>query len=847
MISIIRQAMVFRNAAAAVMGGLVFILTYITAAELSIQQLVAAIGGGAVLLFLVTGPIQYGMNEIWFRPFFRYIRTKEAGQRPGPGLVEEAYAGVTRFPLRSALVSLALWTIPTAAFVFVYLDHFGVSRRQQSYLWLALANAGLVGFVLQFYMFKRALAPVSKELAKDLKLLPVGYSSQALSLSIQSKMFMSFLSLLTFSLLFLTLLSFSTFEKVQVRHLADLGLSELSSLRHTLVPVRGLMPAEWGTALRGAKLTGGGRAFLSDLDGTRLFGPTIKVPALQINQAWTRTTDSDLMVATRMALPPVVLGIVYPRSEFVAVGDDFFWPALGVGLFTLAFGFAVAFLAAGDISIPLRKLAHILLRASRGNLSEPPAFMSEDEVGVLGRTIRTMIEKLRGQLMQVQGGASRMGLSARRTHTTARGIHAQSNSQLIDAEDADKVSTMIASNSEIMARETEGLRRGAGEVISFFSSLMEGMGKVGKANHDLRDSIQEFLPAVEKISALAEQVNGRTEELARFAEETAAATTEAHASARNVERLAHHGSALIQEVRETATQGEESIRSISTGIGKIRGAGENVLTLIEELDGLFKEVKWIIRLIGEVAEDADILALNAEIISEQVGRRGGGFSIVAREIGSLAHNTQIYTRTVTGHLSRIEGMEKNTLSKVEEMNKVIQEAIFYANELSKTFHHVLEQTQLNATVSSEISNACREQAIGSERITTAMAQMNRTVERISEDAGKQQVSCERIRSIAETLGRESTALSGQSDGQRVLSEEARSILAPIIQLSESVGHSTEGQQREMVVFREKVGRMREISFGNARTADQLEESCSRIESRAQALEAEVARVYFEKS
>ncbi|MBI2061607.1 MAG: hypothetical protein HYT87_17845 [Nitrospirae bacterium] len=847
MVRLIRQGMIFWNAVASVMGGLVFLLTYITAADLNVQQLIAAVGGGAVLLFLVTGPIQYGSNEIWFRPIFQFIRKRERRETVPEEVLEAAYSGVLRFPIRAAFVSLAMWTIPTAFFVFVFLDRFGVSRRQQVYLWAALANAGLVGLVFQFFLFKRALAPVAGELAHLLRQLPSAITTQPPILSIRLKIYVSFLALLSFSLIFLSLLSFSRFEKVHSEHIKSLALQELSNIRGVLLPVHESPSDEWAHAVRSVRLTGQGRPFLLEVSGKPISGPPVPLPALRVDEAWSKTSAEEVWVATRLLLPPVVLGIVYPRSEFVAVGRDFAFATIGVGLFTLAFGFVIAFLAAVHVSGPVKELGQGLSRAARGYFGEPRVYLGGDEVDGLSRSIRSMVRRMHAQLSHVREGAVGMAESARRTFTASRAIHAESRGQLIDAEDASKLSGMIASNTEMMNREVKGLRKVAEDILGFFTSLVGGMDRVDHSGADLRASIQEFSPMMEKVMGIADQMSGQTGELARFSDETAAATTQAHASARNVERVALEASALILSVREAAERGEEAIRSIAAGMGRIQQAGESVLTLIEELDGLFREVKWIIHLIGEVAEDADILALNAEIISEQVGERGGGFSIVAQEVGNLAYNTQSYTRTVTGHLERVERMEKSTLIKVGEMNKVIQEAIFYANELSKTFQLVLEHTQRNAGVAQEIANACREQATGSERITTAMVQMNQTVEQISSDAERMRACVERIRTIAGRLNEGSEALSERSRRQKAASEEARTTLSPLLELVDSIARASNEQGATMGAFQENVNRLVDAASQNATTTDGLENACARIEGGAEQLEAQTARIYLEKA
>ncbi|MBI2890500.1 MAG: methyl-accepting chemotaxis protein [Nitrospirae bacterium] len=845
MTGVIRQSIIFRNAAAACLGGLVFILSFITTVELDTRQLVAVIAGGAALLFLCTGPIQYGTNELFYRPFFRYLRCKERGTQPDLVELESAYRAVLAFPLKSALVSLALWTLPPALFVFVFLDRFGVPLRQQVYLWCALANAGLVAFVLQYYLFKRALAPAARELAADLPRLPLVSSAEASVLSIRSKIFVSFLSLLSFSLVFLSLLSFGAFERVYLRHVVRLGTDEISTLALGLETVRGASSEDWTGALRTAQVTGGGRLFLLDMEGAPMMGPATAVPALKPGEAWSNITAGEILVARRVEDPPVVIGAAYPRAGFTGLQASFALAVAAVGLFTLLFGWAVAYLLGRDISLPIRRLTYVVSRAARGKLADEPPLLSEDEVGDLSRSVREMVGRMRSQFRLVHAGALGLIAAARRTYGSARAIHMQSDGQLLDAEDAEKVSGLVASNSDLMAEEAGSLKRAAGDLLAFCAQLVEGMDRVEQSGLELAGSTRDFLPAVERIFELANQTNAQAQELARFSSETAAATSQAFMSARNVERIAMEGASLIQRVRETAERGEAAMRGVASGMEGIRSAGRRILELIEELDALFREVRWIVQLIGEVAEDADTLALNAEIISEQVGARGGGFSIVAREVGNLAGDTQDYTRTVTTRLEHIEKMEKQTLTKVEDMNRAIEEAIAHATELSGTFQRMLEHAKTNAAVALEIANACREQAVGSERITTAMVQMNRMVERISEDAQQQRTACERLRLSVERLREGSEHLAAGSRDQKATSEEARGLIEPLVTVVEAISSETQEQREAMGKFRSTVSEMTRLAFGNARTTDGLEEACSRIQARAQALASESGRIRLE--
>ncbi|MCB1784414.1 MAG: HAMP domain-containing protein [Alphaproteobacteria bacterium] len=184
-----------------------------------------------------------------------------------------------------------------------------------------------------------------------------------------------------------------------------------------------------------------------------------------------------------------------------------------------------------------------------------------------------------------------------------------------------------------------------------------------------------------------------------------------------VSAAAGQASSNVQNISEAAQQLSGSIRSVTQTLNETAGAAENCARhaqesqkQIDSLQGAVDEIDSVIQAINDIAEQTNLLALNATIEAARAGEAGKGFAVVASEVKSLASQTQNMTDTITVKVNAIKNI---TCTTIEGMNSVIEQ-IDAVNDKTNAVATAMD-SQNGATT--EITDNIRKTATGTRDVS----------------------------------------------------------------------------------------------------------------------------------
>jgi len=276
---------------------------------------------------------------------------------------------------------------------------------------------------------------------------------------------------------------------------------------------------------------------------------------------------------------------------------------------------------------------------------------------------------------------------------------------------------------------------------------------------ELGELATSFNRFVEKIHSLVQQVAGTTTQLtglvgavasqAQRSEQAMAdqrSETDQVATAINEMSAAAHEVAMsaqraAEAARETDQQGvaakqvvDQSIRQIHELVGELRGSGES-------LEGLQQDVKGIVGVldvIRAIAEQTNLLALNAAIEAARAGEHGRGFAVVADEVRSLATRTQDSTREIRGMIAQLQdGASKAAEVMLESRQlaqKTVEQTILAEQALSKISDEVTAINDMNT----QIASASEQQSAVAEEVNQNISRIHNAT--LETSAGSEQVA-----------------------------------------------------------------------------------------------------------
>ena len=392
--------------------------------------------------------------------------------------------------------------------------------------------------------------------------------------------------------------------------------------------------------------------------------------------AWQRLEPSgDLLVALT---PASALGSELDRSYWV----------LGIAfLIVLATTLGLGRLLVDDVAGTTEQLNAEFERVRSGDLRALPAVGVDDELGMLGRAFAAMTEALSSTLQRAASAADRVDEAAGQVSQVSASVGTASAGQVLALERAAASTAAINRQVSGIAESSETLTRGVEEASSSVLELGAAAEQLHQTSQALNGQADEMSSSIDQMMRSAGHVGDSTRVLEKAALETASSLTEMNRSLGEVDGHAVETARLSGRVIELAESGLGRMRRSSEGMESIREASESARSVIQGLSGRVADIGKVVDVIDDVADETNLLALNAAIIAAQAGEHGRAFSVVADEIKDLADRVLSSTKEIAALIGSVQGESARAAQAVELGTTRVREGV----ELSASVGAALEE------------------------------------------------------------------------------------------------------------------------------------------------------------
>jgi len=249
--------------------------------------------------------------------------------------------------------------------------------------------------------------------------------------------------------------------------------------------------------------------------------------------------------------------------------------------------------------------------------------------------------------------------------------------------------------------------------------------------NNLRRMTKDILEGVNLIASSSSEILAATTQVASGAAETASAINETTTTVEEVRQAAQLSSQKANRVSENAQQvsqvtqtGQQAVEETVKGMYHIQDQMGSVANTIIRLSEQSQQIGGIIASVNDVADQSNLLAVNASIEAAKAGEQGKGFAVVAQEIKSLAQQSKQATIQVRNILSDIQKATSAAVMATEQTSKAVENGVKQSTQTGESIKRLADSSSKSVEAAVQIVASSQQQVVGMDQIGLAMNNIN---------------------------------------------------------------------------------------------------------------------------
>lgn len=405
------------------------------------------------------------------------------------------------------------------------------------------------------------------------------------------------------------------------------------------------------------------------------------------------------------------LALMIDKSEIMAGAystlKDTFLIGLGIAVVLCVFGWIVA----RSIANPIQILVGTAQEVSAGRYDiEMDDSMFSGELRTLQLALENMVENL-VELLKT---------------TEEKGLEAEEQTRL--------AKKALAETEEARAEAEKAKREG----------ILQAAGHLEKLVSQVTSASQELSAQIEQSRAGADSQRERTSEAATAMEEMNASVFEV---AQNASRAAESA----DSAKNQAEEGGRIVQNVISSIGEVHSAADQMSSGLEKLGSQAEGIGKVMNVITDIADQTNLLALNAAIEAARAGEAGRGFAVVADEVRKLAEKTMDATKEVGEAVSAIQSGTRNSMNDMKNASGIVEISTTYASDAGESLSSIVRIVEETADQVRSIATASEEQSAASEEINRNTDEVNRIASETSQAMEESSQAVHELSRLSEEL------------------------------------------------------------------------------------------------
>ena len=313
------------------------------------------------------------------------------------------------------------------------------------------------------------------------------------------------------------------------------------------------------------------------------------------------------------------------------------------------------------------------------------------------------------------------------------------------------ISRMVAMIQEIAANNL------AIEDIEIASQ--DEIGKAGTALNSMKNNLSSIMQSIagtaehvasasEEISASATQTANGSETQKDQVHQIATAMQEMSSTVREVSDNSNKAADSARQTSETARHGGAIVEDTLAHMRSIANSVRETAQKVQELGSRSDQIGKIVGVIDDIADQTNLLALNAAIEAARAGEQGRGFAVVADEVRKLAERTTKATKEIAEMIQSVQAETRGAVEKMQSGTQQVEKGVEVTAKAGESLKQIIVQAEHVGEMVTHIATAATEQSSATEQVNANMEQINKLVAESAEGAQQSAKACEQLSSLA---------------------------------------------------------------------------------------------------
>ncbi|MGE4505336.1 MAG: methyl-accepting chemotaxis protein, partial [Desulfovibrionaceae bacterium] len=337
----------------------------------------------------------------------------------------------------------------------------------------------------------------------------------------------------------------------------------------------------------------------------------------------------------------------------------------------------------------------------------------------------------------------------------------------------------------------EGDVQGAVLSIIDLHTVVEQQRRMARQQEEVASTGEEVRELAERVASASEELSASADEQANGAQrqkqQTDTVATAMEEMTATVLEVARNASATSMAAGEANDSAREGVAMVGQAVNAIHGVSESadkLANMVGQLDSQSVQIGKIISVINDIADQTNLLALNAAIEAARAGEAGRGFAVVADEVRKLAEKTMVATKEVEVAIKTIQERSKLAMHSMEETGKQVDQSTEMANKAGEALQVIMQAIEDMVNRAAQIATAAEEQSAAAEEINQSIESIAQVAAEADEGAGQTAAATRDLAELSQQLLAVSMQFSGKESGAsrlRASEGEMKGVLPKLMQ------------------------------------------------------------------